>query len=797
MNSHIIVEQAIGDSLGYTYLFGHSLNRTNITANGIDLFPIPKAGAFLVRLSPTGKIIWVKSFYNKDPFDEVNLLDYSGGSILRGKNDDVYVFTHKHSSGRFHVNNTQIFNFNQGLTGLIFHFDRNGNIIRMKNYPILENNLRRFTTYNTNSYDSLARAKWGPGGKMVIYGVLNPAQMSGNSIDGVTVPFNVNRVKSALLFFDTTNLNVTSIRPLYRNTPTGPVGIPIESFTVDDNGNYYASYSHQRTVVPQTSLTYPGDTVKIKTVICAFNTSGTLSWVKQAEGLQPKAMEVVSGQLKVAGSNYARHFFSSGLTIYSNQSPPLHSVNKLTMIGDTNSYAGVGAYGLGSYDLMVASFNPSNGSVLKLQHYGTGKDDESVVMTKGNGDQIWAAGTVGITFHNQPVADTTTTILTYKIAADNNCASTYRTLSPFLRLDLGDAGTNCIDSVIKIFWSSHAAGPVNLSFSLDNGNTYTTIASAVPVNTGVYNFNAAQAGAVGTVLFRIQDPANNLSDTARKLLVLRVTPEVTITASATTVCANTTVNFTATPANGGNAPSYQWFINNQTPSTNSPNWTWSSFTNGAQIKVIMTSNHVCRRTPTDTSNIITMTVSSSVTPAVSIAGNTTVTQGQSTPVTATPSNGGTAPVYQWQDSTAAHGWQNIPGATSSTYNYSPAATGDKIRCNVTSNASCVSQATVVSAALAFTVNAVTSVGPSPASEFGIQLYPNPSIASFTIDTLKLSHRWETLDVISMDGRHKLIHMNIINKQRVDVDIRKLSAAMYTVILRRKNGSPVYIKFVKQ
>jgi len=795
-NSHIIVEQVIGDSLNYTYLFGHSFNRTRITTNGVDIFPIPRNGSFLIRISPTGTIVWVKTFYNRQAFTDGTLPDYSGGSILRGKGDDIYVLTHRHPGGRFFMDNTQLYGYNEGVTGVIIQMDKDGNIKRKRTYPILVNNMRRFEIYTTNSYDSLAKAKWGPGGNIVVYGLLNPTEMTGNTIDGVTVPFNTTSIKSALLFFDTASLNVISIRPLYRNTTSGPVSIPLETFAVDQNGNYFASFSHNLSPIPQSSLAYQGDLTKPKSIICGFDATGILTWTKQTEGLQPKSMEFAAGQLKVAGTNYTYSGFSNGaMNYYSNQSPTTSFVNKLTVIGDTNSYSGAGKYGLGSLDLTVASFDPSNGTVLKLSHYGSAKEDESAIMSKGYGDQMWLVGTVGTSIRNVlNVTDTTTTIFTYKIAADNNCTSS----SSFLDFNLGQTTTQCIDSTYKLSWTSNGVALVNLSFSLNNGNTYTSIASSVPATLGEYVFNAVQAGALGPVLFKIQNSANALSDTASRTIVLKVTPDVTITASATTVCAgNTTVNFTATPVNGGSTPTYQWFVNNQAAGSNSPNFSLSSITNGMQIKVVMTSNYVCLTTPRDTSNIIAITVVAAITPGVSISGNTIVTQGQATLITAVPVNGGSAPVYQWQDSTTAHGWQNISGANLSTYNYSPAATGDKIRCNMTTNATCASPATVVSATLTFTVNAVTSVGSSPASEFGIHLYPNPSITSFTIDTLKLSHRWETLEVISMDGKHQLIHMLIVNKQRVDVDTRKLPAAMYLVVLRRKNGSPVYIKFVKQ
>jgi hypothetical protein len=96
---------------------------------------------------------------------------------------------------------------------------------------------------------------------------------------------------------------------------------------------------------------------------------------------------------------------------------------------------------------------------------------------------------------------------------------------------------------------------------------------------------------------------------------------VSIAADATTICSGTSVTFTATPTNGGSAPTYQWQVNGtnvsgQTAST----YTTTSLANNDVVSVVMTSNATpCLTGSPATSNTVTMTVKTL--PTASIASN--------------------------------------------------------------------------------------------------------------------------------------------------------------------------------
>ncbi len=172
---------------------------------------------------------------------------------------------------------------------------------------------------------------------------------------------------------------------------------------------------------------------------------------------------------------------------------------------------------------------------------------------------------------------------------------------------------------------------------------------------------------------------------------------VNISASQSTICTGTKVDFTATPANGG-TPTYQWKLNGNNVGSGNATYSNSSLGNGDVITCVMTSDANCASGSPATSNAITITVSSSITASVTIStSSTTVCQGSNVVFTALPVNGGTTPAYQWK----LNG--NNVGSGNATYSNSSLGNGDVITCVMTSTAGCVTNPTVTSNTVTVTV----------------------------------------------------------------------------------------------
>ncbi len=193
-----------------------------------------------------------------------------------------------------------------------------------------------------------------------------------------------------------------------------------------------------------------------------------------------------------------------------------------------------------------------------------------------------------------------------------------------------------------------------------------------------------------------------------------VVPSIIIglTSGSNPSCSGGSITFTATPTNGGTTPSYQWQIDGTNAGINSSSFTTSSLNNGENITCILTSNATCATTPTASSSAITMTISGTVAPAISISissGSNPMCVNASTTFSATSTNGGSAPDYQWQiDGT------NV-GTNSSTFTTSSLNNGENVTCILTSNSPCASTPTAVSSVITVTTSSPPTVNATASS----------------------------------------------------------------------------------
>jgi gliding motility-associated-like protein len=181
-------------------------------------------------------------------------------------------------------------------------------------------------------------------------------------------------------------------------------------------------------------------------------------------------------------------------------------------------------------------------------------------------------------------------------------------------------------------------------------------------------------------------------------------PALNIVASNTIICSGSNVIFTAYAVNGGSSPTYQWKKNGNITGSNTSVYTDNGLVSGDIISCTLISNSTCATTATAESNSITVSVSSPVTPVVSIT-STSNNICFSTPVTfnASALNGGVNPVYRWQKN-------NVDAGTNqSFYTDNNLNNADVIKCFITSDLTCVTAPSAASNSITMTINSLLPV----------------------------------------------------------------------------------------
>lgn len=107
------------------------------------------------------------------------------------------------------------------------------------------------------------------------------------------------------------------------------------------------------------------------------------------------------------------------------------------------------------------------------------------------------------------------------------------------------------------------------------------------------------------------EPCNNTTANSNAITMAvthDITPKVTISSDALSVCEGTPVTFTATNQSGNPSPAYQWQVAGANVGINSTSFTTTSLPNGATVQCIMTVPHCLGGSTKDISDPLTITV---------------------------------------------------------------------------------------------------------------------------------------------------------------------------------------------
>jgi hypothetical protein len=193
--------------------------------------------------------------------------------------------------------------------------------------------------------------------------------------------------------------------------------------------------------------------------------------------------------------------------------------------------------------------------------------------------------------------------------------------------------------------------------------------------------------------------SSNMTSSVLVSIIANVTPTVSISTTASTICDGGSVTFTATPQFGGVSPTYQWKLNGSNVGTNSTAYAPTGLVNGDVVTCDMTSSEACPLPATVSSNSITMSVLANGTPTLSISSSagTSICAGDVVSITSSATFEGTLPVYDWKVNGTS------TGNTSASFSTFSLVNGDQVSCVLTSDYLCANSPTATSNTLTFVV----------------------------------------------------------------------------------------------
>ena len=445
------------------------------------------------------------------------------------------------------------------------------------------------------------------------------------------------------------------------------------------------------------------------------------------------------GGIMQVGSTYTISWSSDGI---SNIYDIFYSTNGGTSF--TNIVMGYNT-STNTYNWLVPNIPSTNCKIMVRDNINNCKSDTSdvpftisttapaITLTSPNGisDTLTGCFTKTITWNDSP------TIGTYDLAYSLNSGSTWINIATNYATTTHSYNwvvPNNINSnqvLLRVRSTANPTTTFDLSdafFNIKPGNliaipTATSVCSGTPVQlsaTGGYNYNWTPSNGLSasnisnpiatptaTTTYYVQSINGScvLSDTVIiSVTTGTTTASVGISASSTSICSGTNVTFTATPTNGGTAPTFQWKVNGINVGTNSSTYSSASLNNNDVVTCVLNSNLPCVSGSPSTSSPITITVNPVVTPSVALNASpgSPICAGTSVTFSASPSNGGSSPSYQWKIN-----GNNIGGNTS-TFTNSALSNGDVVSVIMTSNLSCVTTTSATTSTSPIVVNNVPS-----------------------------------------------------------------------------------------
>lgn len=213
-------------------------------------------------------------------------------------------------------------------------------------------------------------------------------------------------------------------------------------------------------------------------------------------------------------------------------------------------------------------------------------------------------------------------------------------------------GTNpgCVGQNLQ-FTATPQTGGTNPTYQWTVNGTPVTGANGTTFNTATLNNNDL-VRVIMTSNSACAVPKTVVSDSI-KVIHQKITADITIaqTTGGNPACQGKSVIFSANTTNAGNNPSFQWLLNGiPAVGATSPIYVTDSLRNNMSVQCVLIANDPCVDNPLDTSAGITMLITPSKRPSVSVkitAGKNPGCLDSLVEFTATPTDLGSNPAFEW------------------------------------------------------------------------------------------------------------------------------------------------------
>ena len=275
--------------------------------------------------------------------------------------------------------------------------------------------------------------------------------------------------------------------------------------------------------------------------------------------------------------------------------------------------------------------------------------------------------------------------------------------------------------------------------------------------------------------------ADDLNRRIRKVTFNTViTPTVTVTSTADTLCSGTAVTFTAAVIGSSTAFTYEWLVNGSATggSNNIYNYVPA---NGDSIRCILSVNGLCA---TPSSNTIYMVVTPATTPSITITSNPVSPIGSIVTVNAIVTGAGSSYNINWYDNGVLFNTTTTPIVT-----YTKTVSTDIITATVIPQSIGCYDSTISNA---ITITDSSTNSPDLSKRDGFLVFPNPATTEITITaTNKIS------EIIISNVLGEIVQSASPNTEKTAINIAVLSAGIYFVKITNSEGHKMITKIVKE